>query len=256
MPESHNGIALDIKLYKVLIINSYMDFSKLSQLGLKARWEKKHQPIKTHIKDSHKNLLKEKARIIGLVMGDGSLNSIQKSKDKIQHHDITFYPDDLDLAKTFIKDFQKLYLKKPKIRKKRNYYSLRVSSKPAWEDLRKLGEFNSLNWCFPARLSSNMEKREWMKAMFDCESFVDINKKRISLQSVSKKGIDSIKKLLGEFKINSKIYQYTRNNPNWNINYILFISGKENITKFSELIGFNHKKKQKNLKLIASVPER
>lgn len=225
-----------------------MDFSRLSQLGLKARWERDHKPIREHIKNNHKNLVKEKARLIGFIMGDGSVSSIRDSKDKIQHHDITFYPDDFSLAETFIKDFQKLYLKKPFIKKEKNYFSLRASSKPAWEDLRTLGDFSSLNWIFPKKLNSNEEKREWLRAFFDCEAYV--GKRNIQLQSVSREGIDSIKKLLKEFNINSKIYKYERKNKNWNTTFILCIMKKEDRIKYFKSIGFNHLLKQHKLKNI------
>ncbi len=67
-----------------------MDFYKLSQLGLKAWWERKHNLTINHIKNNHKNLTKEKTHFIGFIMGDGSITSI-KSHLKGRHHDIKFF---------------------------------------------------------------------------------------------------------------------------------------------------------------------
>ncbi len=226
-----------------------MDFYQLSQLGLKARWGKKFSPLKNHIENNHKKMLKEKARIIGFIMGDGSITS-DDSSSKGNHHDIRFYPDDITVANLFTQDFQRLYLKKPIFRDLGNYFSLYSSSKPAWEDLRKFGDFSSLNWTFPLSLISKKEKIEWLRAMFDCESYINIKKKNISFQSVSKKGIYSIQNLLREFGIDSKIYIYQRKNKRWNTNYLLFILGRENVYKFAENIGFNHTLKQKKLNII------
>ncbi len=117
----------------------------------------------------------------------------------------------------------------------------------------KIAEFGSLNWQFPNQFKSREEKIEWIRAIFDCESYV--GPKNIQLQSVSEKGINSIKELLEEFGVNSKIYRYKRKKKKQNTNYLLFISRKENIRKYLKLIGFNHPKKLKKLKILAGVPE-
>lgn len=233
-----------------------MDFYKLSKIGLRARWSKNHLPIVKHIEENHQKFLIERARLIGFLMGDGCLNSPIKSQNKTQHHDITFYPDDLKLAEIFAKDFKKLYIKEPKIKELKNYYVVFVSCKPAWDHLRNIAKFSSLNWEFPKILSSKEEKIGWLRAMFDCEAYVCNKRNRISFQTISKSGAESIKKLLEEFEIYSRIYIYERKNPKWKTNYLLFISGKENIIKFNNLVSFNHPAKKVKLNLIAGVPER
>ncbi len=230
-----------------------MDFYKLSKIGLQARWNKDHEPIIKHVEENHQKFLIERARLIGFLMGDGCLNSPVKSSKKIQHHDIRFYPDDFNMAKIFVEDFKKLYLKKPTIKELKNYYAVTVSSKPAWQHLRSLGEFSSLQWEFPKTLFSKKEKIEWLKAIFDCEGYVYKKRSRISFQSISKKGVESIKIILEELSISSKIYVYERKNPKWKTNYLLFISGKENIIKFRDIIGFNHFKKKIDLNNIVPV---
>ena len=223
-----------------------MDFYKLGRIGAKAHWLKNHQPIREHIKKEHHKLSKEKARISGFLMGDGSVSALKYPVSTNQHHDFCFYPDDLKLAEMFSEDFQKLYLKKPIIRKANKYFKVRVSSKPAWEDLIKTGKFDSLNWEFPKSFSTNEEKIEWLRAIFDCEAYV--GKKAIQLQSVSIKGIISVRDLLKEFRIESKLYKHKRNNEKWNTNYILCIMKREDRIKYFNYIGFNHPTKQEKLK--------
>ena len=230
-----------------------MDFYNLGKIGAKAHWEKLHKPIINHIQKNHTYLFKEKARLLGFIMGDGSISKLGKPAST-QNHDICFYPDDNQMLSIFLSDFEKLYLKKPKVKNLGKYFSVRVSSKPACDDLRSFGEFTSLKWELPKKLKSLPEKQEWLRAIFDCEAC--IGKRQIQFQSVSQKGVESIKQVLQEFGIDTKIYIYDRKHINWNLNYILVISKKENIVKYKDLIGFNHSKKQEKLKILAGVPER
>ena len=223
-----------------------MDFSKEASII----WNKRFSPLVNHIHKKHKKLSIEKARIIGFIMGDGSITA-NDSPSKGSHHDIRFYPDDINVAEMFIKDFEKLYLKKPAIKDGVNHFIIHVSSKPAWDDLVKIGKFNSLNWEFPESLSSKKQKIEWLRAIFDCEAYVDLKKRRIVFQTVSKGGAFSIQNVLKEFDISSKIYTYQRKNPKWNTNYLLFIMGKENVYNFAKEIGFNHALKKNKLDTIS-----
>lgn len=232
-----------------------MDFSALGKIGANSRWDHVYEATEKHILKNHHKFKLEKARLIGYLMGDGSLTS-KKYKEKAVRNNISFYPDDFKIAKIFIRDFQKLYLKKPSLRSLHNYYKVSAESRPAWDDLSQIGMFDSLNWEFPSTLISKEEKIEWLKALFDCEAYVDIKKKRIVLQSVSINGINSIKLLLENFKIISKIYIYKRKNIKWNVNHLLFISRKENVNKYAKLINFNHSYKKEKLRKIADVPER
>tara|TARA_Y100000310_G_C20689779_1_gene821457 strand:+ start:525 stop:1217 length:693 start_codon:yes stop_codon:yes gene_type:complete len=230
-----------------------VDFNKLSQIGLRARWNKAHHPVREHISLSHSGLKLEKARLLGFLMGDGCVTS-KKSNTVSRHHDIRFYPDDLLLAKIFVRDFESLYLKTPIIKKMKNYFIVHASSKPAWEDLMAITNFGSLEWSFPDNvLISKAEKAEWLKAMFDCEG--SVGKNRIQLQSVSGKGIESISLLLAEFGIKSSVCIYKRPNPKWNDNYVLSVC-KANLLNFLNEVGFNHPAKQEKLKHLADVPER
>ena len=233
-----------------------MNFFKLGKIGAEAHWKKYHKPIEEYIVINHQKFTKEKARVIGYIMGDGSITNPKKDSRGIQHNDISFYPDDINMANLFVEDFEKLYLKKPKIKNLGKYYSVRVSSKPACDDLRKIADYSSLVWEFPDKtIKLREDKIEWVKSMFDCEACV--NKRSIYLQSVSKKGIESVQRLLLELGVNVKVYVYHRENKNHSTNYILAIMGRENLLKYNNLVGFNHLNKSKKLKILtADVPER
>lgn len=97
------------------------------------------------------------------------------------------------------------------------------------------------------------EKKSYLRAYFDAESSVD--KKCIELLSASIKSINQINNLLLNFGIHSRISKktsYARNSPNPKIKdyYRLTISGRDNLIKFKEEIGFLLNYKMENLKFI------
>jgi len=109
--------------------------------------------------------------------------------------------------------------------------------------LRLLGK-NSHNWFIPKELfySNNKIKRAWLRAFFDDEATIDIQKKVIRLKIVNKNGLIQIQQLLLELGINSNI-----TGPNCDNTWFLNIR-HENIFKFNNLIGFNHPKQKEKLK--------
>jgi intein/homing endonuclease len=190
-----------------------------------------------------------KARIIGYLIGDGSV-SVHYGSDGNAHHSIDFYPDDLGMLKSYIQAMSLVYDVIPKIKNLGNYYSVRTSSKPIVLDLLKITSFKSLDWKVPM-LSKSEEKIEFLRAIYDCEGYV--GEKLIAIQSVNKVGLVQVSDLLKEFRILSKLYSYKRKNPRWNTNYLLYITDKESRRNFLKRIGFSHSKKLLKLKLYAGV---
>lgn len=233
--------------------------TKISKKGVAARKlirKREQENIKkivtTFLKDSKNNFLI--SRLCGFIMGDGCLED-RIDKKGWRHNEIRFYPDNLDVANLFIDTFEKIYQKRPTIRYVKNYYRVRVTSPVACKYLLKISGFSKLAWRVPNKILNNrISKIEFLKAMFDCEG--SVGKRNVQLQSVNKIGIEGLKKLLSKLRIESKIYSYKRGNPRWNINYILIVSKKENIKRFTEVVGFNHPVKQRKLCLLADVPER
>ena len=195
-----------------------------SKKGVEARIrerESENLKIRFHLLEKLKNpkYLSYVARLCGYIMGDGSFE-IRKEKNKgWYHHEIRFYPDNLEVGKFFILTFKELYKKEPSIKQLNNYYRIRVTSKVACQHLKEYGPFSSLNWRAPNNLLKETDlKIEFIRSIFDCEAHV--GKKNIQFQSVSYNGIKDLKELLEDFNIKSKMYSYKRKNPNWNINYL------------------------------------
>lgn len=216
-----------------------------------SRWKKQHENELNWIK-SHKNTNFLKARICGYLAGDGNVAiRREKSSNKI-HHEIRFFPDHSSLIKPYVIAFKKAYNKTPHVVKKNNYYEIRIDSKIVANDLLPLCSFGTENWTIP-EFNERKCKIEWLRALFDSDSYV--GKKQVRLKFVNKKGLESVKRLLNEFNIEtSKIYRYKPKNRRWNINYILDIRKIKSLKKFSKIIGFNHKlKEEKLLNLIRKI---
>jgi intein/homing endonuclease len=78
-----------------------------------------------------------------------------------------------------------------------------------------------------------------------------VGKTEIRVQSVNKKGLLELQKILLQFQIKSNFYSYERKQKNWKTNYHLAIMRRGSRVKFLKYIGFNHIKKLQ--KLIATV---
>lgn len=192
-----------------------------------------------------------KARIVGYLMGDGSV-TVRKEKEGTIHHSISFFPDDYSMLKSFMHAFKMIYGRTPKIKKFERYYSARVDSKPIVSDLLELGSFHSLEWRVPlVLLSSRRGKIEWLRALFDCEAYV--GPRVITVQSVNERGLQQVQSLIGEFGIKSRMYSYVRKQIAWNKNFLLCIGRKEDRIRFLKNIGFSHSRKQRKLQSFAGV---
>jgi intein/homing endonuclease len=213
-----------------------------------SRWKNIESRISSGIKAKEKEetyrLLK--AKILGFLAGDGHVNV--RKEGHAFHHEIEFYPDIEALAQQFILAFNKLYQLKPAIKKCKNYYRIRISNKAACKDLLNTTKFGVLRWCVPrSYFTSSEQEAEWIRAYYDCEAHVE--KKRIVLQSVNKKGILEVQRLLKKFDVESRVYKYKRKNKNWNTNYLLFIQKRKSREAFLNNIGFNHPVKLEKLRL-------
>lgn len=192
-----------------------------------------------------------KARILGYLMGDGSV-SMPIESDGAIHYSVAFYPDDEVMLESFLFAFKKVYGRTPTVSKYNNYFCARIDLKSITLDLLNYGSFRSLEWRIPMSIfNSKLANKEWLRAFYDSEGYV--GKGSIVVQSVNYDGLVQVKNLLKSYNLNSNLYTYHRKNKNWNTNYLLCIMKKSERIKFLKEIGFSHSRKQN--KLIASVAE-
>jgi len=230
---------------------NYMNINQRNKKVALSRWQKIHLGEKSLLKqNSDKYFLK--ARLCGFLAGDGSV-MIRKDNDDKMHYVVRFFPDHDSLIEPFTESLFKVYNKKPIIKKNYSHNGLICYSKVVVEDLLGMTDFGLLEWRIPFNiLVDKKSKIEWLRAFFDCEAYV--GKNHLKIQTVNKKGMDDLEKLLLEFGIKSKRYIYHPKKKNWNNVYILLINSKSDRLKFLNTIGFNHKLKLSKLQNMLESP--
>ena len=227
-----------------------MSFEKRNKNAAVSRWSKIHEKEMENIsKDSGMNYLR--ARLCGFVAGDGSV-MVRKDNRGSMHYVLRFFPDHESLIKPFSESLMKLYGKKPIVKENFSRQGVICYSKVVVEDILRMGKFGILKWRIPFNiLTDERSKIEWLRAFFDTEGYV--NNDQIKIQTVNKKGMGDLRKLLMEFDIVPKKYVYNPKNKKWNTVYILHIGTKEDRLKFLNTIGFNHSLKKRKLRQHAWV---
>ncbi len=117
---------------------------------------------------------------------------------------------------------------------------VRIRTKKIIMHFLKYSKYGSRNWYIPKEiLNSNRDiKSNWLRSYFDDDATVD--KYRIVVSSVNKKGLKQVYNLLKSLKFkNIKFYSFSSK-------YCIYIS-KEDVNKFQKIINFDHKIKRKKL---------
>jgi hypothetical protein len=152
------------------------------------------------VDESEREILR--SRLCGFLAADGSVFIRKELKTGKVHHEIRFYPDNDVLVELFNKAFEKLYGSKTHIKQDGKYFRLSANNKFAVMDLLSIAKFSSKNWSLPKILNSKKAQIEWLKCYFDCDGY--IGKKYIQIQSVNKKGLQQMQKLLKSLILNLK----------------------------------------------------
>jgi len=182
----------------------------------------------------YKKLTKEKAYLLGVIAGDGHINSnfirfeIKKDLDFIQ-----------EFANCFFVVYGNKYKHKPY--KPKKSFVLYVASEIICEDLLRYGKFMTEDWFVPKEIFNTNNKEiisSYLRGLFDSEAYAD--RYNIIFSSNSKEGIYGVKSLLQVLNIPSKIKKQ-------NNNYRLRIGRRENLLKYKEKIGFIIKRKLEKL---------
>ncbi|MEK6968881.1 MAG: LAGLIDADG family homing endonuclease [Nanoarchaeota archaeon] len=212
-----------------------------------SRWDAKIKEEKSKILNTDEATIL-KAILCGFLAGDGSVQ-VRKEKS-CYHYQLDFFPDDELMMDIYIKAIKKVYQKEPSVRIRDNVFHVRKTSKTIVTDLLELTRFETKLWSIPKFvLDCKKTKVAWLKAFFSAEAYV--NKKSIKIQTVNKTGMGEISKLLDEFQIKHRTYEYQPKKKNHSRVYIIFIGPKSERKKYYEEIGFYHSKKNKILKTAA-----
>lgn len=210
---------------------------------------KSYSIMKMRIKNpkvGFEDLTKEKARIIGHLIGDGCVYKCRTD------YNMKYEVKDNDLLEQFEKDLIFVYGLKPtkgfnpsgKTSKLIPYVRLR--SKLVFGDLKRYCEFGSANWFVPSQIlfANQNIKIEFLRALFDDEGSVipERDSAIIRLYSINLAGLKQIQKMIEEFNIPSKIVAGYGSKRNV---YGLII---RNIKLFCSKIGFNSIRKQSKLR--------
>jgi hypothetical protein len=158
-----------------------------------------------------------------------------------KYYRIGFRNTNLILLKDFQDKFEKSFSIKPRLLKGER---CELGSRELYELLTKeFGSFYSWHWKMPNLSLEN--SKIWLRAYFDCEGWVTVEKRKnrnIGLDCVNKQGIKQARKALKIIGINSKLKFRDKKKI-----YRLYIFGKENIIKFKQEIGFLHPSKKEKL---------
>ena len=214
-----------------------MDLSEHNKKVAISRWSKIITKEKENI--NHNSVLK--SALCGFLAGDGYIAIREEKKNK--HYEIGFFPDDPIMLDSYCLFLDKIYHKKPQIRKVNKMFRVRLTSKMIVEDLMKLAKFGHYEWSLPKSIfSTNKEIISWLKAFFSAEAYV--NPKWIRVQSVNKKSLKEVSALLDLLNIENKIYEYNPKQIKYSSVGIISIHKKEARKKYLETIGFWHSKKE------------
>jgi len=193
-------------------------------------------------------------RIIAHLMGDGCVSKKY----------FAYYNKNDTLLENFEKDVQFVFgdIHFIKGTMKHGVSYVMVQNKPIFDFLKSIVEdYRSFTLKVPEFVNTKELQKEFLSALYDDEGsaplriFKETNeiKRNVSLSSNSLIMIEQIKNiLLKTFGINpNKISKNTRlRNSKIFTNYVLNITGKENLEKFREQIGFKHPEKSAKLNLM------
>ncbi|MBN2067657.1 MAG: hypothetical protein JW744_04275, partial [Candidatus Diapherotrites archaeon] len=195
------------------------------------------------------------ARIVAHVCGDGCIFSFlgkrylnkssppRKNMTRMQYG-VSFCNTEPSLINSFSDDVYKVYGRKAY---KTKEHEVGLKAKWIYQRLKCLGAGKSREWfvCDEILKAEKPIIREWLRAFFDDEAYVDLRDFRISVNSVNPNGLKQAQEMLKKFGIENTSfngpYRYKKC-----ISYRLTIL-KEDVERFRVYIGFNHPKKVRDL---------
>jgi len=203
------------------------------------------------------------ARIVAHVCGDGYLCLYKRKRSKADlssHRRKNIYRNiyligycnlNKKLLNEFSNDVKKVYNLKTSFQKENN---LRFENKFVYERIKSLGGGSSKDWFISNEifLANKEVMCSWLRAFFDDEAFVEIDKNRICVNSVNKKGLLQVQALLHSVGVNETTFcgPYVYRGC---ISYRLKVLQKS-LLEYKSLINFIHPRKIYKLNKILAKP--
>jgi intein-encoded DNA endonuclease-like protein len=203
------------------------------------------------IPESSLDLSPEKSYILGVMCGDGYIHCT-----KNKSYQIALQAVDRDFVIEFADCINKIYGIQPSISKIKatqinwnEKWQARVCCKEIFNDMINYGHFKTSSWRIPEIIfeSSDEIKCRFLRGFFDSEGNVDVNSRRITAVSTNKDGINDIANLLTNLGIKSRIHKNSTICGNRTISFNLRMTGRQNIVKYCEKIGFSIQRKHAKL---------
>jgi len=216
-----------------------MDFSERNKKVAIARWHNFLLLEKEKIPNNDEALV-SKALLCGFLAGDGSVHA--RKEKKFNHYEINFFPDDDLMLTKYCDVLKQLYGKTPRVKRKSKVFDVRLTSRTIYDDLASYSTFGIYSWNLPKRLFAVEGAREaWLRAFFSAEAYVGPD--HIKIQSVNKKGLAEVSKLLDELDIEHRYYEYSPKNKKHSRVGMIFINKKSARKIYYDRIGFWHLRK-------------
>ncbi len=194
----------------------------------------------------------QEARIHAHICGDGHLYVEEGERGK--RYIVEYTNTHTELINEFICDAVSEYKASPTIIRHKGAFIARFKSKYAFNRLKQLGAGKSKEWRAPIQIfyaedykTTASLIRNWLRAFFDDEAYIDVSTRRISVTSVNYCGLLDVKNMLTYLNIDCKVYTIMKGYA-----YRLVVSGKTNISKFVNNIILLHPLKISRLKRILS----
>ena len=208
-----------------------------------------------HTADKIKLTVSE-ARLIAHICGDGSIGCYKRKRSPadLKNHKrrnpyvnvcyMSYCNNEKDLLDIFVKDVKEVYGLKAYYK---NNNSVQFTGKWVYKRLRRFGAGQSFDWFISKEIMYAKKEiiKEWLKAFFDDESYVELSKLRITLNSVNLSGLKQVQELLKKFKIQFTTLHrpyFTRGFPIYRLSIL-----KEDVERYFVYVGFNHQKKIRDL---------
>jgi intein-encoded DNA endonuclease-like protein len=224
-------------------------------------WKKAGRPSPTPIPESAKKLTKEKAYILGVLAGDGS---ICRGIHRLDLSKIDLSVTDEEFAREFVRCLKKIYRVRPsvykrannhlsilrgrEIRTKKPIYEACLRSVKAVEDLLSYSvSFKTEDWRIPEVIKRAPPeiKGSYLRGFFDSEGTAALHMNEgcryVYAFSKNMEGLKEVKNLLADIGIECKIFQQKSGL------YGIILSGRKNIKRFAEFVGFTIKRKMQKL---------